>query len=119
MSRLSDALRRWLGRTPEEDVMTIFRRIAGDSADEILHFAEVLVVALDHADVNKDAYVNKREMVTFLVKAACNAAGLRQMPIWVIVGVTEQILQRIRIPDFEIPVPTDFNPDNFAVHTEG
>ena len=108
MSRFSEAVKRIYGRVTGKQNLTatqIFKQLTGQASFELIEFTKKVVLALDYIDADDDSRINKREVVTAIVKGAVKVSGIDNVPTWVINSVVEDIVRQLRIPDFDIKIP--------------
>jgi hypothetical protein len=94
LRRSGDAVliaKRWVGERDFDDLMVVWTNVA---------------VALSYADYDKNRKLDKREVLAVIIEGALRlVTGRRDIPNWICIGIADSVFQRIKIPDFEIPLP--------------
>jgi hypothetical protein len=105
MSQFSLIVHRFFGAPSDgKTASQILGQVIGNSYNEIEDLAGKVIVAMQHADANHDNALDKREIVSAVVYGAANALG-HQLPGWLVNWFVEELVARVKIPDFKVSVP--------------
>lgn len=104
--KFMDLVRSIMHATPTATPQQIATKLWGEAYTDIRELATTVIVAADHADTNRSGSLDRREVVSFIITGALSALGLRtHTPDWLVNWLIEDVVQQLRIPDFEVKIP--------------